>query len=98
MFRYELSKFLLRVLNAVDRLPDGVMVDAELEPDPRHVERIALKIGESIEDVRGALMGLHASDCLFQQTLEIPGIEPLYLWRVHPQCADSGDAVTDSLL
>lgn len=97
MFRHELSPFLKRVLDAVDRLPDGVMVDAHFEPDPRHVTTIAVALDEEYEDVREALLGLRAGHCLTQQPFDIPGIEPLYLWRVHPQCAGASTTTLDRM-
>jgi hypothetical protein len=97
MFRHELSPFLQRVLGAVERLPDGVMVDSHFEPDPRHVKIIAAALGEACGDVRGALIGLQAAHCLTQEPLDIPGIDPLYMWRVHPQCAAASATSDDRM-
>jgi hypothetical protein len=95
MFRHELSPFLKRVLDAVGRLPDGVMVDAHYEPAPHQVTRLAAELGERDEDVRDALLGLRASFCLTEEPLEVPGIEPVYLWRVHPQVTAAGAGPVD---
>ena len=85
MFRHELSTFLRRVLDAIDQLPDGVMVDASFEPDSRHLREIARKVGAEERDVREAIMGLEARACLTQKTIGFPGIETVHFWRVHPQ-------------
>ena len=85
MFRHELSDFLRRVLDAVDQLPDGVMVDGWFEPDPRHLAQLAEQIGADEQDIREAVMGLEARDCLTQETIGFPGIETVHFWKVHPQ-------------
>ena len=85
MFRHELSDFLRRVLDAIDHLPDGVMVDGWFEPDPRHLRSIARAIGAEEQDIREAVLGLEARACLVQETIGFPGIETIHLWKVHPQ-------------
>jgi len=85
MFRHELSDFLRRVLDAIDQLPDGVMVDGWFEPDPRHLKQLARLVGANEQEVREALMGLDARACLTQETVGFPGIETVHFWKVHPQ-------------
>jgi hypothetical protein len=86
MFRHELSIFLARVLDAVALLPDGLRVDATFEPEPQQIAMIAFELGADYQEVRDAVMGLQAGYCLVEESLEIPGIEPLHRWKVHPQC------------
>ena len=85
MFRHELSDFLRRVLDAVDQLPDGVMLDGWFEPDPRHLQQLARLVGANEQEVREAIMGLEARACFTQETIGFPGIETVHLWKVHPQ-------------
>lgn len=92
MFRHELSDFLRRVLDAIDHLPDGVMVDGLFEPDSRHLRQIAQNIGAEEQDVREAVMGLEARACLVQETIGFPGIETIHFWKVHPQLQSDGRA------
>lgn len=93
MSRHELSTFLQRVLDAIDHLPDGVMVDGSFEPDACHLQRLAREVGAEVRDVREAVMGLEASACLIQETIGFPGIETIHFWKVHPQLrSDDGAA------
>ena len=98
MFRHELSTFLLQVLDAVAARTEGVSVGPDGEADARDIHSVAREVGSDAEDVRWALIGLHAGHCLMETCVELPGIEPLLRWTVHPQCTDTvaqGSPATD---
>ena len=84
MFRHELSTFLQRVLDAVER-SGGISVDANGDPDIRFLLTTAGRLDASLEEIRTALEGLRASHCLIEDVLEVPGAEAVTWWRVHPQ-------------
>ena len=86
MFRSELSTFLLRVLDAVASRAEGISLDVVGEPELASVDELARELSEAAADVRSALIGLNASHCLMEESVEFPGIEAFGRWMVHPQC------------
>jgi len=85
MFRHELSAFLQRVLDQVERA-GGIQIDRYGDPDRTFVHRVASRLRADPDQIRMALEGLRAGHCLVEEVLEVPGAEPVVWWRVHPQC------------
>lgn len=85
-----LTPFLRDVLAALGRRAGGIAVDDRGEPDPVATTELALSLRCNADDVRQALLGLRATDCVIELSVDFPGIEPLCWWQPHPQCLESG--------
>ncbi len=85
MFRYELSSFLKRVLDAVDQRKQGLSVGPGGMPDVMELGAISITVGAELDEVKSALEGLLATSCLVEHEVDFPGIEPVVWWQVHPQ-------------
>ena len=97
MFRSELSTFLLCVLDAVASRTAGVPIDGVGEPASAVVDELARELREESDDVRSALIGLHAGHCLMEESVEFPGVEPIVRLVAHPQCLKD-DTTTEPTL
>lgn len=84
-----LTPFLRDVLAALGRRAGGIAVDDRGEPDIRAIGEIAASLECSPDDVRTALLGLRATDCVIELSVDFPGIEPLCWWQPHPQCLEN---------
>ena len=82
-----LTPYLQQILAGIQEHTTGIPVDAELgEPDAAAVLQLAALTGEDPEDVRSAILGLRACECLMEETVQFEGIEEWVIWTVHPQC------------
>ena len=82
-----LTPYLKQILAGIQEHTTGIPVDAELgEPDAAAVVMLAELTGEDPEDVRNAILGLRACECLMEETVQFEGIEDWVDWTVHPQC------------
>ncbi len=91
MAEHQLSPYLQGVLEAIRDCGHGVRVDGKDEPLPADLQQLANLLDPDLEDsdleeLRVALLGLRAQDCLIPEVADFPGMEKLTWWRVHPQC------------
>ena len=86
----QLTPFLRDVLAALAERGGGIAVDDRDEPDAPTIGELAASLRCDPDDVRQALLGLRAKDCLIELSVDFPGIEPLCWWRPHPQCLEPG--------
>jgi hypothetical protein len=80
-----LTPYLRDVLAALRRR-GGIAADLRGEPDRAGIGELAVELGVSPDDMRQALLGLRAADCVIELSVEFPGIEPFCVWQPHPQC------------